>query len=162
MPSKLSRLLHLSFAILLCELAGIVGSVFTVPAITGWYGGIIKPALNPPAWVFGPVWTGLFLLMGISVFLVWEKGFKQKSVKVALGLFAAQLVLNTFWSIIFFGLHSPAGALVDIVLLWLAILATIFSFAKISSSAAWLLAPYILWVSFAVYLNLAIVMLNAR
>ncbi len=134
--------------------------MFTAPFIAGWYAGLVKPAMNPPAWVFGPVWTMLFLLMGISAYLVWKKGLDRKDVKIALAIFLGQLVLNTLWSIIFFGLHSLGGALIEIVVLWLAILATIIVFAKIFRPAAWLLAPYIFWVSFAMYLNYSIWILN--
>lgn len=147
-------------AVAVSELAGIIGAVFTTPSIAGWYAGITKPSFNPPAWVFGPVWTTLFALMGIAAFLVWQKGLARKDVKVALGVFIGQLVLNTLWSVIFFGLHSPGGALFEIVFLWGAILLTIFVFSKISKPAAWLLVPYILWVSFAAYLNYAIWALN--
>ncbi|MHB9139688.1 MAG: TspO/MBR family protein [Victivallaceae bacterium] len=157
---KINNTFKLIIAIIVSELAGIIGSVFTTPSIAGWYSGIVKPALNPPAWVFGPVWTTLFALMGIAAFLVWKKGLDRRDVKIALGIFLGQLVLNTLWSIIFFGLHSPGGALVEIVFLWLAILATIVAFYKISRPAAWLLVPYILWVSFAGYLNYSIWQLN--
>ena len=157
---KINNALKLIVAILLSELAGIVGSVFTMPSVTGWYVGIAKPAINPPAWVFGPVWTTLFALMGIAAFLVWRKGLDRRDVKIALSIFAGQLVLNTLWSMIFFGLHSPGGALVEVVLLWLAMVATIIAFARISKPAAWLLAPYVLWVSFAAYLNYSIWILN--
>jgi len=157
---RLNNFTKIVVTIGIAELAGIIGSVFTTPSITGWYAGIIKPALNPPAWIFGPVWTTLFALMGIAAFLVWKKGLERRDVKIALGIFAGQLVLNTLWSIIFFGLHSPGGALVEIVFLWLAILATIIAFYKISRPAAWLLIPYIAWVSFAAYLNFTIWMLN--
>ena len=157
----MNNTLKLIIAIVVSELAGIIGSVFTTPSIAGWYAGIVKPALNPPAWVFGPVWTTLFALMGIAAFLVWKKGLDRKDVRIALGIFLGQLVLNTLWSIIFFGLHSPGSALVEIVFLWLAILATIIVFAKISKPAAWLLLPYILWVSFAGYLNYSIWQLNS-
>ncbi|MDO8676046.1 MAG: TspO/MBR family protein [Candidatus Azambacteria bacterium] len=170
---KISNTFKLIIAIVVSELAGIIGSVFTTPSIAGpstgsglsWYAGIVKPALNPPAWVFGPVWTTLFALMGISAFLVWSSyaeasADKKKGIKVALILFSVQLVLNTIWSIIFFGLHSPGGALIEIVFLWLSILATTIAFYKISKPAAWLLAPYILWISFAMYLNYAIWALN--
>lgn len=150
----------LIIAIVIAELAGIIGSVFTMPSVTGWYTSIIKPSLNPPAWVFGPVWTTLFVLMGIAAFLIWKKGLDRRDVKIALGMFLGQLVLNTLWSIIFFGLHSPGGALIEIVFLWLAILITIIAFARISKPAAWLLVPYILWVSFAMYLNYALWTLN--
>lgn len=153
--------LKLSIAIVISELAGVIGAFFTTPAIqSGWYAGIVKPALNPPAWVFGPVWTTLFALMGIAAFFVWKKGLDRRDVKIALGIFIGQLAFNTLWSIIFFGLHSPGGALVEIAFLWLAIFATIIAFYKISRPAAWLLAPYILWVSFAMYLNYAIWALN--
>lgn len=167
---KLPRPLTLIISILICESAGILGSLFTAPAITGWYKGIIKPSFNPPAWVFAPVWTTLFAMMGISAFLIYDKGLKRKDVKTALSLFAVQLTLNALWSIIFFGLHNPTLAFLDILLLWLAILATIISFSKISSphlrwsfegqAATWLLAPYLLWVTFAAFLNFSIVILN--
>lgn len=157
---RLGQAFKLMIAIAISELAGIIGSVFTASSIASWYSGIMKPSINPPAWVFGPVWTTLYALMGIAAFLVWKKGLERGDVKIALGIFAGQLVLNTLWSVIFFGLHSPGGALVEIAFLWLAILATIIAFAKVSKPAAWLLAPYILWVSFAMYLNYAIWALN--
>jgi benzodiazapine receptor len=157
---RINNFFKLVIAIVVSELAGIIGSVFTISAIPTWYATLVKPALNPPAWVFGPVWTTLYALMGVATFLVWKKGWEKKEVKTALGIFGIQLVLNTLWSVIFFGLHSPGAALVDIIFLWLAILATIIAFAKISRPAAWLLVPYILWVSFAAYLNYAIWMLN--
>ncbi len=164
----MKNITKLIIAVVVSELAGIIGSVFTTPSIAGpstgsglsWYAGIVKPALNPPAWVFGPVWTTLFALMGIAAFLVWKKGLDRRDVKIALGIFLGQLVLNTLWSIIFFGLHSPGGAFIEIMFLWLAILATIIAFYKISKLATWLLVPYILWVSFAVYLSYVIWMLN--
>jgi tryptophan-rich sensory protein len=157
---KINNISKLIIAIMISEFAGIIGSVFTTPSIPGWYSGIIKPDLNPPAWVFGPVWTTLFALMGIAAFLVWKKGLDRRDVKIALGIFMGQLVLNTLWSIIFFGFKSPGVAFVEIIFLWLAILATIIAFAKISKPAAWLLVPYILWVSFAAYLNYSIYALN--
>ncbi len=157
---KTNNVSKLAISIAISELAGIIGSVFTMPSVTNWYVGIAKPAFNPPAWVFGPVWTTLFALMGIAAFLVWRKGLKRRDVKIALSIFIGQLVLNTLWSIIFFGLHSPGGALVEMVFLWLAIAATIIAFARISKPAAWLLLPYILWVSFAAYLNYSIWILN--
>src|SRR3990167_461575 len=127
---RINNFFKLVVAITVSEMAGVVGSFFTTPSIAGWYAGIVKPALNPPAWVFGPVWTTLFALMGIAAFLVWSSYAKstkdkKKGIRVALILFGVQLVLNTLWSIIFFGLHSPGGALIEIVFLWLAILATI-------------------------------------
>ena len=165
MQMKINNTFKLIIAIVVSELAGIIGSVFTTPSIAGWYVGIVKPAFNPPAWVFGPVWTTLFALMGISAFLIWSSYAKatedkKKGIKIALVLFGIQLILNTLWSIIFFGLHSPAGAFFELIFLWLAILAAIVAFAKISRPAAWLLLPYILWVSFAGYLNVMIWILN--
>ena len=162
---KINNIWKLIIAVVVSELAGIIGSVFTTPSIAGWYAGLVKPALNPPAWVFGPVWTTLFALMGVSAWLVWSSYAKaledkKKGIKIALALFGLQLALNALWSIIFFGLHSPGAALIEIIFLWLAILATMITFAKISKPAAWLLLPYILWVSFAMYLNYSIWILN--
>lgn len=147
-------------AIAICELAGIIGSLFTVQAIPTWYADLAKPALNPPSFVFGPVWTVLYALMGIAAFLVWKKSKGNKSAKPALIIFGIQLALNAAWSIIFFGMQSPGLALVDIILMWIAIIATIFAFNKISRTAALLLLPYLLWVSFAMYLNYSIWLLN--
>ena len=127
-----------------------------MPPIPGWATALAKPALTPPAWVFGPVWTTLFLLMGVAAFLVWRKGIAAKGVKLALAAFLVQLALNLFWSVLFFALREPGYAFVEIIVLWAAIFATIAAFAKISRAAAWLLVPYILWVSFAAYLNYAI------
>lgn len=159
---KINNAFKLVIAVVLSELAGIVGSVFTAPYIPTWYAGIIKPDINPPAWVFAPVWTTLFALMGIAAFLVWKHGLKRREVKIALTLFIVQLVLNMLWSVIFFGFHNPGGAFVELIFLWIAILVTIIIFAKISKPAAWLLVPYILWVSFAGYLNYSIWRLNAN
>jgi translocator protein len=147
-------------SVLICLSAGGIGSIFTSPSIPTWYAGLKKPAFNPPNWIFGPVWTTLFILMGISAYLIWEKGWKKKAVKEALYVFAAQLILNMLWSVFFFGMHSPALAFIGIIFLWAAILMTILKFVKISKPAAYLLTPYILWVSFAALLNLMIVLLN--
>ncbi len=146
--------------IVACELAGILGSVFTMPSIPGWYAGLAKPSFNPPNWLFGPVWTILYALMGVAAWLVYEKGVKRPEVKKALSVFAAQLLLNALWSIVFFGAHMILGAAVVIVLLGAMILLTIRLFGKISKPAAWLLVPYILWVSFATVLNISLYVLN--
>lgn len=153
---RLNNIFKLVIAIAVSELAGIIGSFFTVSAIPTWYAGLVKPALNPPSWVFGPVWTTLYALMGVAAFLVWRMGWEKKDVRAALGVFGVQLFLNAVWSIIFFGLHSPGWALVDIAALWLAIIWTMVVFYKISKPAAYLLVPYFLWVSFASYLNYSI------
>jgi translocator protein len=157
---KKEDIFKLSAAVIVSELIGVVGSFFTIPSIPSWYAHLEKPTLAPPNWIFGPVWTTLFALMGIAAFLVWRKGFALKNVRISLGIFFSQLVLNILWSIIFFGWHSPGGALVEIIFLWLAIAATIVVFNKVSKPAAWLLVPYILWVSFAAYLNYSIWHLN--
>lgn len=151
---------RLIISLVLPQLAGMIGSLFTISAIPTWYAGLTKPALNPPGWIFAPVWTALYALMGIAAFIIWKKGLNRKDVKIALGIFIGQLALNTLWSIIFFGFHSPGWAFVDIILLWLAIVWTMVVFYKISKPAAYLLLPYILWVSFASYLNFMIWILN--
>lgn len=163
---KINNFFKVFISIIISESAGIIGSAFTIPEVTNWYAGLAKPTLNPPAWMFGPVWTILYALMGISLFFIWssysnisEEGEKGK-IHIALFLFVFQLILNIFWSILFFGMHSPGWAFVDIIALWLAIIWTIMVFYKISKPAAWLLIPYILWVSFACYLNFAVWMLN--
>ena len=158
---KIENIIKLAASIIICLMAGFIGSVFTVDSIQTWYMGIEKPFFNPPNWVFGPVWTTLFILMGISRYLVWSRGIKTNDAKIALTLFAAQLVLNVLWSIIFFSLKSPFYAFIEIVILWTAILLTIIWFRKISKTAGYLLVPYILWVSFAAVLNLSIFLLNS-
>ncbi|HEY4503735.1 MAG TPA: TspO/MBR family protein [Candidatus Paceibacterota bacterium] len=157
---EIKNIIRLIITITISELAGIIGSIFTFSAIPTWYATLAKPTLNPPSWIFGPVWTTLYALMGISAFLVWKKGWDHKDVRKALGVFLFQLVLNAVWSIIFFGLHSPLWALVNIIFMWLAIVWTMVIFYKISKPAMWLLLPYILWVSFASYLNYSIWILN--
>src|SRR5579872_327040 len=121
----------LIIAIAISELAGTIGAFFTTSSLPTWYATLAKPTLNPPAWIFAPVWTTLYLLMGIAAFLVWNKGWNRKDVRKALGVFLLQLVLNAVWSIIFFTLHSPAWAFADIIALWLAIIWTIIVFYKI-------------------------------
>src|SRR3989338_6089973 len=150
---KHKKILHLTLAVVITECAGAIGSIVSFPAISTWYATVQKPALNPPNWIFGPVWTALFFLMGISAFLIWNKGFAHKKIKTALSIFSLQLILNMLWSMIFFGLHSPFYAFIDLLILWLAILWTIVVFHRISKSAAMLLVPYLLWVTFAGYLN---------
>ena len=146
--------------VLICLLAGGIGTVFTIQSIPTWYATLIKPAFNPPNWIFGPVWTTLYILMGIAAYLVYKEGAGKKEAKEAIAVFGIQLVLNVLWSLVFFGLHSPFAGLVCIIALWLAIALTIKKFHKISKTAGLLLVPYILWVSFASILNLSIWMLN--
>jgi tryptophan-rich sensory protein len=154
------EILRLAVSLLLPLSAGWIGSVFTMPAIDGWYAELVKPTLNPPDFVFGTVWTLLYLLMGTALYLVWREGASVPRVNFAIGIFGFQLILNSLWSIVFFGLENPGGALLIVGLLWLSILANIFAFARISKLAAYLLIPYLLWVSFASYLNFEIWMLN--
>jgi len=156
-----TKVLKFITSILVCQGVGIIGSLFTSPAISTWYATLEKPSFNPPNWIFAPVWTLLFLLMGISLFLVWSKGLEDKKIKTAVFIFAVQLVLNILWSTLFFGLQSPLYAFIEISILWLAILMTIISFSKISKPAAYLLLPYIFWVSFASVLNFSILILNS-
>ena len=155
MPIKFPKLF---LSIGLCLGVGFIGSVFTVSSIPTWYASLNKPIFSPPNWVFGPVWTTLYILMGFSFYLIWisKSKFKQR----AINLFFIQLMLNAVWSIVFFGLKNPSLALVDIVALWIAILLTIKYFYPISKSSAYLLVPYLFWVSFAGILNLSIVFLN--
>lgn len=143
-----------------CELVGIAATPFTISAIPGWYQTLNKPPFSPPNWIFGPVWTILYFLMGVAAYLIWIKGLEEKAVKKALIFFIAQLVFNFFWSILFFGFHSPILGLINILILWVLILITIIKFYKISKTASYLLIPYLLWVSFATILNLSIVLLN--
>lgn len=140
--------------------AGVIGSIFTTPAIPGWYATLQKPFFTPPDWVFGPAWTTLYILMGIALFLVWDKGSQVRKVKLGMGVFGVQLVLNFLWSVLFFGLQNPFYALMEIAFLWLAILLTIIVFYGIDRRASLLLIPYILWVSFASVLNYFVWMLN--
>lgn len=150
----MKKILQLCGFIFLCELAGIVGSIFTFSSVATWYPTLIKPFFNPPAYVFGPVWTTLYAMMGISLFLVW------KNKKVKLKWFWIQLALNSLWSIVFFGLTNPVLAVIVILFLWFSIYKTIVLFMKINKLSAYLLYPYLAWVSFATLLNISIAILN--
>lgn len=181
---KLNNFLKFIVSVFICELAGIIGSIFTISAISTWYEGLIKGPLNPPSWVFGSTWIILYFLMGVSLYLVWKNNFViknnllentkrpwnrlsdrfwngswQKANVVA--IFSIQLALNALWSMIFFGMKLPGLAFFEILALWFAILYTIINFYRVSKASAYLLIPYILWVSFAAYLNYSIWMLNS-
>ena len=143
-----------------CELVGLLGVPFTASAIPTWYAGLHKPFFAPPNWIFGPVWTLLYLLMGISLYLIWKQGLDKKKVKTAVLFFLAQLTLNFIWSPIFFGLRAPMLGLVTIVAMVAVIAMTMKKFYPLSRLAFYLLVPYLLWVSFATVLNAAIVVLN--
>jgi benzodiazapine receptor len=142
------------------ELIGSLGSLATIPAVPIWYKGLIKPPLNPPNWVFGPVWTLLFALMGIAVYFMWQERIKKKSVKRAFTWFGIQFLFNILWSFLFFGAKSPIAGLVCMGILWIAIVGTILSFLKVNKTAGLLLIPYLLWVTLATYLNAGILLLN--
>ena len=156
----MNNVIKLIISIAIPLLVGFGGSYFTVTGPGSWYTTIEKPEWNPPGWVFAPVWTTLYILMGIALFLVWKDKTHDPRKRAAIIFFCFQLLLNFAWSFIFFDQHLIGLALADIVLLWLAILITIFLFAKISRLAAWLLVPYICWVSFAGLLNFTIWTLN--
>lgn len=150
----------LAVSIAVCFGAAGIGSMLTTPSLGTWYAALTKPAWTPPNWVFGPVWSLLYLLMAIAAWLVW-RGIGFPRAASALNLFAVQLVLNVCWSAIFFGAHRPGLAFVEILLLWLLILATMIAFRSVSRAAAWLMAPYLVWVAFAAGLNFSIWRLNA-
>ena len=139
---------------------GSVAGLFTRPEIDGWYKALNKPEWQPPNWLFGPVWTLLYILMGIAFYLVWRSHTTANRKRVAITLWIVQLVFNFFWSFIFFRQHQLDWALGEIIVLWVFILLTIFGFARINRTAAWLLVPYISWVSFACLLTYAIYQLN--
>jgi len=148
--------LKLIASIIFCHLAGIIGAFFTTPSINGWYDTIIKPEFNPPSWIFGPMWLTLYTIMGISLYLVLEK----KAPKITLIVFGIHWVLNATWSIVFFGMHDISLAFINIIALIIMIIATMYYFSKTSKIATYLLIPYLLWVSFASFLNYNLLILN--
>lgn len=150
----------LLISIVVCQCAGLTGSIFTAPTIPTWYAALQKPPFTPPNWLFAPAWITLYLLMGIAAFLVWRRGWYSSQVRIALIVFLVQLVLNALWTVVFFGLKAPFYGVIVIAALWIAILITMLRFFKISTAAGWLLVPYILWVTFAAALNVSICMLN--
>lgn len=152
----MSRWLWLAFWVVLSLLPGAFGSQFPPGE---WYAALAKPRWTPPSWVFGPVWTLLYVLMGVAAWLVWDR--HRNAARVALNLFVLQLIVNAAWSWLFFGLRSPALAFAGIVLLWALILATVIAFRRLRPPAAALLLPYLAWVTFAAALNFAIWRLNA-
>ncbi|MFD2532453.1 TspO/MBR family protein [Gracilimonas halophila] len=158
--SNIPYWVKITIGILICNGVGLLASSVTLDAIPGWYAQLNKPSFNPPNWLFGPVWTVLYTLMGISGAAIWEAGAHRPEVKKALNLFAVQLGLNGIWSYLFFGYQNPLFAFIEILCLLIAISVTILHFKKIKPWAAWLLLPYLLWVSFAAILNFSIYLLN--
>ncbi len=157
---KIKDIGKLVICVVACLAAGAIGSIFTRQAIPIWYATLEKPSFNPPNWLFAPVWTLLYILMGVAAFLVWRKGWENRQVKIALIAFLVQLVLNALWSVVFFGLESPLYGLIVISVLWVAILFTVLKFYSISWAASVLMWPYLLWVTFAAVLNESIWLLN--
>ena len=153
------KILKLLSSLGITFLAGALGSFFTFPAISTWYETLNKPAFNPPNFLFGPVWTVLYIVMAIALFLVWSDNSQKKKLDAMLS-YGFQIALNALWSIVFFGLKNPLIAIAVIVALWIMILLTIINFYKINKIAGLMLIPYILWVSFASILNMFIVVLN--
>jgi benzodiazapine receptor len=132
----------------------------TARGVADWYPTLTKPTFNPPAWIFGPVWTVLYIMMGVAAFLVWRKGLEVDGVGIALTVFAVQLALNGLWSILFFGIQEPGWALVEIILLWIAIGVATVLFWRVATPAGGLLLPYWGWVTFATVLNASLWWLN--
>jgi len=148
----------LIISLVMPQVAGLIGSLFTVSQIAGWYAELEKPSFNPPSWVFGPVWTVLYILMGVAFYFLWlHKDTISKKLQI---LFVIQLCLNALWSALFFFVHNPLIAYIDIILMWIMIVALIFDTRKIDRKISWLLVPYLVWVTFASFLNLAIFILN--
>ena len=151
---KPKQILKFLVALVVCFGASGLGALFMAgDSVNTWYAQLQKPGFTPPDWVFGPAWTILYLLMAISVFLIWNKGLDYPKVKQSLGLFLIQLALNAIWTPLFFGFHLILPALIDIIILWFAILATILAFKRISLHASILLIPYLIWVGYATILN---------
>lgn len=156
--NKITRIL---IVVVTCLAIGYFSGMVTRSAITTWYPTLVKPSFNPPNWIFAPVWTMLYIMMGIAAGLVWNRiEFEKEAVKKALILFAVQLALNALWSYLFFGLKNPMLAGIEIIILWLMIYETYIQFSKINKIAGFLLIPYLLWVSFATVLNASIWWLN--
>ncbi len=155
----MKNILKLIVSVVISQAAGAIGSLFTVQNIPTWYAGLNKPSFNPPNYLFGPVWITLYFMMGIAFFLVWKNSGKF-DIKVPAILFITQLVLNALWSIIFFGMKNPMLGFFEIIILWVFIVLCVIKFYPVSKIAAWLLIPYLLWVSFASVLNFKLWMLN--
>ncbi|HSY60529.1 MAG TPA: TspO/MBR family protein [Cytophaga sp.] len=150
----------LIISIAICELTGIVSSILSNAIMNPWFNNLVKPSWNPPSSVFGPVWTVLYVLMGISLWLVWKSNKPTNEKEIAVTFFILQLFLNFWWSLLFFKFHLPALALVDILLLLVLIVITMLHFFRVSKIATYVLIPYVLWVAFATVLNYSIWTLN--
>jgi len=160
MSGKTRNVIGFFVCITITYAAAAIGGIFTGPAVNTWYPTLNLPTFTPPSWLFGPVWTILYGMMGIAVFMVWRTKHNQHRRMTAIIVYSVQLGLNAAWSPVFFGLKNPGAGLIIIILLWFAIAATIYAFQRVSRPAALLFIPYLLWVSFAVVLNYAIWRLN--
>jgi tryptophan-rich sensory protein len=156
--NKISRI---AIVVIICLAVGYLSGMVTRASITTWYPTLVKPSFNPPNWIFAPVWTSLYVMMGVAAGLIWNQIITQKvAVTKALQIFAIQLILNALWSYLFFGLHNLMLATIEVVLLWLMIFETYSQFAKINKTASYLMLPYLAWVSFASVLTASIWCLN--
>jgi translocator protein len=158
--TSLSTTWKLIISILICQSVGIISGLLTTAQNNVWYDTIVKPSWNPPGYLFGPVWTVLYLLMAISLWIVWKSDFYEPMKQEAMLFFASQLFLNFWWTILFFKFHSPIVAFIEIIVMIVLIFITIYRFSEISKTAAWLLVPYISWVCFAAILNYNLWKLN--
>lgn len=150
----------LVLSIIGCLLVGYFGTIFTTLSLYTWYANLIKPPFNPPGYLFGPVWTILYVLMGISFYLVWKKGVASKRNREAVYTFIVQLGLNALWTPVFFGFRNTFWGLIVLIILLVYIVKTILAFLKINKTAAYLLLPYLIWVCFATILNFSVWYLN--
>lgn len=155
-----AKILRLIVSVGVCQLAGIIGGLFTASSVSTWYSGIEKPVFNPPNWIFGPVWITLYFIMGVALYLVWDTEAAAAMKKNAIILFSVQLILNVLWSYCFFYLRSPLLGLIEITVLLVFILLATWWFFKIRPLAGYLMIPYIMWVSFATLLNVYLWKLN--
>lgn len=157
----MSKYLRIIYCVAICLVVGYLSSITTQSSINTWYPTLIKPSFNPPNWLFAPVWTLLFIMMGIAAGMIWNQLENQRElVKKALLFFTVQLLLNALWSYLFFGLNNVLLALIEVILLWLVIYETFHIFRKIDKKAAYLFIPYLIWVAFAAVLNGSIYYLN--
>ena len=160
MISYVQKVLKFIISIIICQSAGIFGSLFTFDSISDWYVTLEKPAFAPPNWIFGPVWITLYFLMGLSLYIVWKDELKSKTRNAFFVVFGIQLILNALWSFLFFGLRSPFLGLLDIILLDIMVIVTIIYAKSISKLAIILLIPYLIWIVFASFLNYVIFLVN--
>ena len=155
-----NKIMRFIACLVICQGAGLLGSIFTIPEIGGWYAQLVKPSFAPPNWLFGPVWTMLFIMMAVALYIIWSSR-SDNGKGAAFATFAVQLLLNVAWSAVFFGGHMILGGFLVIIALWIAIALTIYRFKIVSPIAAWLMVPYLCWVTFAGVLNFYYWRLNA-